>query len=332
MSGRLSSLPSRYWAGQLAGSRMLDVALAPAEALFRAGTALRNAAYDRRVLASRRAPVPVVSVGNIAVGGSGKTPFAQWIARALHARGARPAIVHGGYAADEPALHRRWSPDIPVVVDRDRLAAARAAAQQGATVIVLDDAFQHRRLYRDLDIVLVTVEGFEQHYRLLPRGPWREPLDALRRADLVIAARRTAAPTAGAALTTFLQLRTRAPLVQVYFHADAWLHNDAAAPPPAQPALVVCAIADPLTFSQSVRPAGAVPADWLPFPDHHDYTPADAAAILQRARGRPIVTTEKDWTKLDRLLEPSRVWILTQSVVVEQGADQLAAALDRVVA
>ena len=331
MSNALGTLADRYWSGELhAAGTGLHVALAPAELLFRAIVAVRTRAYDRALLHSERAPIPVISVGNIAVGGAGKTPFTHWVARELRARGARPAIVHGGYAADEPALHRYWSPDIPVIVDRDRVRAARTAAAQGADVAVLDDAFQHRRLQRDLDIVLVSADRAAAPLRMLPRGPWREPLSALRRADLVIVTRKGASRDAARVLATQLQRVTGKPIAQVQLRPDTWLHQGETALPPSAPALLVCAIAEPRSFEQSAQQAGAHITDSALYPDHHDYSVANVADITRRAAGGPIVTTEKDWMKLQHQLDAAHVWILTQAVVIESGADIIAAALDGV--
>ncbi|HSJ32130.1 MAG TPA: tetraacyldisaccharide 4'-kinase, partial [Longimicrobiales bacterium] len=193
MSGRMEGLARRWWAGELGvAGTALDVALAPAEAAYRLGVSLRNRAYDRSMIASTEASLPVVSIGNIAVGGTGKTPFTSWLARRLAQRGQKPAIVHGGYAEDEPELHRTWTPDIAVFVDRDRVHAAAQAHAARATVVLLDDAFQHRRLRRDLDIVLISAERWSDTVRLLPRGAWREPPAALARADVIVCVRKTA--------------------------------------------------------------------------------------------------------------------------------------------
>ena len=135
-----------------------SIALVTLELLYGAGVRLRNRAFDLGLRRTQRAPVPVISVGNIVAGGAGKTPFTRWLVQELMQRGKRPAILHGGYGSDEPKLHRKWLPSAIVVEQKDRVAAASAAAHDGADVVVLDDAFQHRRLSRDLDIVLVPVE------------------------------------------------------------------------------------------------------------------------------------------------------------------------------
>jgi tetraacyldisaccharide 4'-kinase len=325
---RLAGFARRWWDGRLgvAGS-VLDAAALPAAALYRGAVGVRNRAYDRGLLATSRAAVPVVSVGNIAVGGTGKTPFAHWIARSLKARGAHPAILHGGYADDEPALHRLWSPDLPVEVGRDRAAGAARAVAAGADVLVLDDAFQHRRMARDLDLVLVAAERGLDRVRLLPRGPWREPRSALRRADVVVLTCRTDADGA-ATLVDALRPLTGRPVVLAHIAPAGWLHDGAAAGPPPAPALAVAGVAEPDIFARSARLAGADVARLLEFPDHHAYDAADAARIRDAAAGAPIVTTEKDWMKLAGLLPAGDVWLLTQEVRILDGADRLAALLD----
>ena len=324
------SLARRWWAGELgiAGST-LAVLLAPAEALYRAGVAARNAAFAAGVLRIHHAQVPVISIGNVAVGGTGKTPFTHYVARLLCDRGAKPAIVHGGYAADEPELHRRWSSDIPVTVDADRVRAARTARAHGADVVVLDDGFQHRRVHRDLDIVLIAVERWEAARRVLPRGPSREPLSALQRAHLLVTMRKTA--TAAHAAAVRAQLETvGVPVINVHLEPARWVRNGVPADPPRVPVVAVAALAEPELFIGNAQSSGATVRAVLAYADHHAYTAADAALILRRSQGAPIVTTEKDWIKLHTLLPPERVWLLTQRVRVDHGADVLDARLDRV--
>ena len=327
----LEELARRLWQGDLGAlGSFLDTLLVPAEAAYRAGVGARNRAYDSGTLAAERATVPVISVGNVAVGGTGKTPFANWIARQFADRGERPAILHGGYAADEPELHRRWSPGIPVYAGRDRAASARSAIARGATVLVLDDAFQHRRLHRDLDIVLVAAERWGSEPRVLPRGPWREPVTALARAGLVVVTRKTASASAADGVAQSLVALTQAPVCRVHLRTSGWRHVRGAAGAPPAPAVVVSGLAEPAAFVEGARGAGAIVAGVLSFPDHHEYTAADAHRIRAAADGGPIVTTEKDWTKLDRLLDPAQVWLLTQDIVVEAGESALTTSLDEV--
>ena len=326
---RVDRLVQRWWSGGLGpAGAALDLVLAPAEAAYRFGTVLRNRAYDRGTLRSERVDVPVISVGNIAVGGTGKTPFTSWLAVRLATRGETPVIVHGGYADDEPSLHRMWTPQLAVIVDRDRVRACRAAHAAGASVVVLDDAFQHRRLDRDLDIVLVSVERWSNDMRLLPRGPWRESPAALRRADLIVCVRKTPALLESAELAAALHASTGRPVMRVHMRASAWQHNDGDAQPPAQPALAVSGLADGATFGANARAAGANVVEQLIYPDHHEYDERDVTRITKAAESRAIVTSAKDWTKLRTRLAREQVWILKQSLAVDAGLELLDTALD----
>ena len=162
----------------------------------------RNAAFDRGLLPTARAAVPVVSVGNLTLGGTGKTPLVAWVARTVASRGLRPAIVSRGYGArrgersDEAAELGLLLPGVPHLADRDRVAAAAAAATAGAEVVVLDDGFQHRRLARDLDIVAIDATDPFGSDRIFPRGLLREPLAGLGRAGAVVLTRATAVDAA----------------------------------------------------------------------------------------------------------------------------------------
>lgn len=327
----MDELARRWWGGELgAAGRALDISLAPAEAAYRLGTALRNRAYDRGLLASEQIDLPVISVGNIAVGGAGKTPFTSWLARRLKGRGETPAIVHGGYAADEPELHRTWTPDIAVVVDRERVRAVQRARTAGATVVVMDDAFQHRRVHRDLDIVLVPVERWSDGPRLLPRGAWREPPSALQRAGLIVCVRKTPVDQESARLAAALHAASQRPVMRVHLRASAWQQYDAPAAPPAGSCLLAAGLADPELFAANARFAGASVDTELTFPDHCAYDDADVARIRDAAAGRPVVTSSKDWVKLRGRLDASRTWVLTQELIIDEGEAVLDAALDRV--
>src|SRR5215472_1325094 len=188
-----SHFVERLWFEQSMPARISRVALAPAAAAYALVAASRRNLYDRHVLRTHTPALPAISVGNLTVGGTGKTPVAAWIASSLRDRHCHPGIVLRGYAGgDEAAVHRTLNPDVPVVVDPDRLAGIRALARVGCDVAVLDDAFQHRRVRRVLDVVLVSADAWPDVRWPLPSGPWRESLHALRRADLVLITRKSA--------------------------------------------------------------------------------------------------------------------------------------------
>ena len=294
---------ARWWRGEAGVAGAVASALAlPASAAYAAAMTLRNAAFDSGVLSTHRARIPVISVGNITVGGTGKTPFAGWVVEQLLASGLKPALVSRGYGADEPSLHRRWNPGSLVVTDPDRRAGVAEATSQGADIAVLDDGFQHRRIGRDLDIVLLA-ERQGVRIRLLPRGPFREGLRALRRADLVVLTHMGApARTMDHMANALAAVRPDLPRVQLRFAPDAWrtLDDLEADPPDGKDLLGVTSVADPAPFGPMVNALTGAAVKVRVFPDHHDYSEADVRAIAEEAAGRPIVTTEKDSVKLVR--------------------------------
>ncbi|HEX7090173.1 MAG TPA: tetraacyldisaccharide 4'-kinase [Longimicrobiales bacterium] len=331
--GRLRAGVSRWWRGEAGGIlwRGASVALAPAEAAYGAAVRLRNALYASGIRRAHRVGVPVLSVGNLAVGGTGKTPVARWLAALLEARGARVAVLHGGYAADEPELHRLWRPGSLVLAMRDRVAAARLAIAQGATVLVLDDGFQHRRLHRDLDLVLVSAESWTARPHLLPRGPWREPPGALARAGAIAVTRRAASQAAAQRVAAEVATFARGAIVaRIHLHPAGWRSGgDVRAEGPKGGAVAVAGVAEPELFFANARQAGADIEATLVFPDHHAYTRQDLERIAAVAGGRAVVTTAKDAVKLRALEAELDLWILEQEVIVEEGLEALTAAMDR---
>ncbi|MEN8374425.1 MAG: tetraacyldisaccharide 4'-kinase [Gemmatimonadota bacterium] len=330
------------WAGAyvsghaVRGRAAADAALWPAELAYRGVSAARRAAYRRGLLRAHEPPIPVVSIGNLVLGGAGKTPVAAYIVRLLGELGARPALVHGDYARDEPDLHRRWNPDAPVIGDPSRIAAVRRAAQAGADVAVLDDGFQHLALARSLDVVLVPAERWQDAPRLLPRGPWREPPAALSRADFVALTHRGADERAlAAARSGVARVIGAPPGGDIVIEPASWsplgAPDQTTADGPAGPAVAVCAIAHPEGFRSSATAAGCVVAELLGYRDHHEFTERDLDDIVAAASGRPVVTTEKDEGKLARLGQRVPVWVLRERVRVRRGSAALEDLLRRVV-
>jgi len=329
----------RYLAGlPVRGRRLADLALLPAEFGYRGAVKIRRAAYARGLLSARLPDLPVLSVGNLLVGGAGKTPVTAYLARRLAAAGARPAVIHGGYAGDEPLLHRFWNPAIPVIVDRSRARAVRAAADAGANVAVLDDAFQHLALARSADVVLVPVERWEPRPRLLPRGPWREAPSALAGADLIGLTHRGSDPAEVDAVRRAVGGGNGPALAEFVLEAVGWHRlepgagsvgpatgpdDDEARAPPAAEGLAVCAVADPDGFRRSAVRAGARVGSMLTFGDHHEYDAGDLRHIARTAAGRPVLTTEKDAVKLSALAGRAPVWVLRERVRVGSGDDEV---------
>jgi tetraacyldisaccharide 4'-kinase len=319
---------TRWWAGDAGwAGRVADLALLPAELLFRGAAAARTAAYSAGVARQRRAPIPVISVGNLGVGGSGKTPVAAWMVARLAQHGMTPATVVSGYGTDEVALHGELNPGAPVFAARRRFDGVAAAARGGCTVAVLDDAFQHLAIRRDLDVVLVSAERWAGNRRLLPRGPWREPPGALGRADLVIVTTRTAAGRSAETKDELSSAGVTAPVVACALEPTVLvsLHDPADLRPLAslrgRAVLVVAALADPVSFLANVAEQGAE-AELAAYRDHHEFTRSDVAALLARAGGRPLVMTRKDAVKLRAGVPSARpAWVLDQRIVWAPGAE-----------
>lgn len=317
----------------------MDMLLLPAEAVFRAAAELRGRAYAAGWLPAESAGIPVISVGNLAVGGTGKTPFSAWLAARCRAQGAKPAIALRGYGGDEPALHRELNPGIPVFVAQRRSEAAHAAAAAGCNVVVVDDGFQHRRLHRDLDIVLFAAGSLAGNHRLLPRGPWREPLAAAARADLLVVTRK-AGRSAVAAVESLRQRFSgagRPHILECEIRPVALtpLAGSRAESVPLgdlrdREVLAVAGIADPAALFADLERAGAKVQPRI-FPDHHRYTAAEARALAAAAGGRWVVTTGKDAVKLRGLLAAALpAYVLEQEIRMDGGAELLDRDLHRV--
>lgn len=292
------------------------LAMRPFEVLYRAVVARRNARYDRG-LGVERAGIRVVSVGNLTVGGTGKTPAAAWMVKRLMQRGRTPAIVSRGYGGaagagpvvvspdsrwedvgDEPVLLAELTRAV-VVVGSDRVAGARKAAELGADVAVLDDGFQHRRLARDLDVVLLDAADPFGNGRLLPAGPLREPAAALARAGIVVLTRADAAgaPAGEAAVRS---LRLPAPVVRAIHAPAGFVRPDGRETAAPARAVAFAGIARPETFRESLVATGVEVVLFRAFPDHHPYRSAELLPLLERARraGVALVTTRKDRVRL----------------------------------
>lgn len=293
----------RWWAGELGLAAAPAALLAmPLSWLWTAVTVHRNAHADRQGGISVSG-LAVVSVGNLAVGGTGKTPLASWVARTLSSAGHRPALLLSGYGADEVRLHERWTPTVPVLAGRDRVALARTAVERGADVAVLDDGFQHRRLDRDVDLVVLAAED-RFPGRLLPAGPYREPATALARATAVVVSRRTATLDETRSLAERVE-RSWPHLVTAGLDLSGGRWSTLEGEPAAQPegdVLAVAAIGRPHLFRDTVAALVDGDVELLAFADHHDYRDAELTRIANRAAGRVVVVTEKDavkWAILD---------------------------------
>ena len=304
---------------------------------YRSLLGAREWLYGRHVLHSRALPCPVVSIGNLTVGGTGKTPAVELAVRTLADLGHHPAVISRGYrrrssgvqivadtasirldpedAGDEPFLLARRLPGVPVVVGSHRYEAARVAVDRfGATAIVLDDGFQHRTLHKDLEVVMVRAERPWGNGRLLPSGPLREPLAALARAHLVLATGLTEAVDLGAVSATVARYAPGVPVLAARYAAvECWeasrMRTVALAQLSGQRLLGFAGIASPRAFRATLDTLGVAASELVIFADHHWYTAADVSALdtrAERAGADGLVTTEKDWVRLRTLPLPGR--------------------------
>ncbi len=333
---------------------------------YAAAVRLRNAAYDRGWIRPVRLPCPVISVGNLTVGGAGKTACVELLARRLAGMGRRVALLSRGYGgphrdywlrqdgghlttggiggvaggrpADEPQLLAMRLDGVPVVVGAQRARTGQwACATFAPEVLVLDDGFQHRRVHRDCEVVLVRADMPLGGLPMLPRGPMREPLSSLARADVVIITKVEAALEMVEALSERLRsINPNAAFVTAAHEPAALvegLTGQASDLRPLEGARVVLcsSIGDPEGFETTVRRLHATVIRHERFPDHHSYRQEDWQAICARAgQGRPqaLVTTEKDWVRLRPLALgstpcPAPVWVLGIRMQLVTGADAL---------
>jgi tetraacyldisaccharide 4'-kinase len=326
------------WTSRRVDARVARLALLPLAALYRVGVSLRNLAFDRRWVATRDLPLPSVAVGNLSVGGSGKTPLASWIAGYYAEQGIVPGVLLSGYARDEVLVHQQRVPAARVIADPDRILAGARAAGEGAGVLVLDDAFQLRQVWRDLNIVVVSAETSRAVPWPLPAGPWREGLPALRRAGALIITRKRADRETARELAARLAPLVRGPTAIVHLGVRAYqgLLSARAVPAHALQGLRVvaaAAIADPDAFVAQTKATGAMVqvATWR---DHHEFRDEDVAWLAKAARKADhLIITQKDAVKLrDRW--PASVpepLVAVLDLEWEAGEAELKAALDAIV-
>lgn len=304
--------------------------LLPLSAAYWLAVSFRNLFFDLGAIRIHRVGVPVVSVGNITTGGTGKTPFVILLAGMLAGTGRKVAVVSRGYrrkktskgplvvsdgtvvrcdvgeSGDEPMLiaRRLLKDGVLVLVGADRVKTAEAAASLGAEIVILDDGFQHRRLHRDMDIVLLDAEKPLDNGLLLPASRLRESPGSLWRADAVVLTR-----SENDAIPDRLKGRLR-PGVPIYHSQhrhlppvkmEEWRSGKKAAEPAGFTgrALLFSGIARPDSFEASARQAGLDPGGHLIFPDHHRFVETDLRRIESAGDGYDaLVTTEKDAVRL----------------------------------
>ena len=299
----------------------------PFSPLYSLAMRLRERAYRRGLFQRHQLPVPVISVGNLVLGGSGKTPTVAAICRHLLASGEKPAVVSRGYggqakaavnvvadgeknfldaraAGDEPYMLATMLPGVAVLTGRRRILPCQRAVSMGGTVLVLDDGFQHLAVRRDLDLALFNATTLAGNSRVFPGGELREPVAALRRADaFVLTGVDGRNHERAGRFADLLEKRFPGkPVFQTQHILDAFVdqHGQAVTPPPA-PFLAVSAIAHPERFHRLLERAGMTLAGHLNFLDHHRYPPDAIERIGREVKKRgaaAVIVTEKDRVKL----------------------------------
>ena len=290
----------------------LRAALWPFGLCYRAVSAVRNWAFDAGHKRVHRVSVPVLSVGNLTAGGTGKTPTVLWLCERLRARGERPAVLARGYGRaegarlnDEGEMLQRRLPWLLQEQDPDRVAGAQRLVTAGASVIVLDDGFQHRRLHRDLDIVCMDARMPFSNGQCLPSGDLREGPSGLRRSSLVLLTR--------AGSLSMEQIDARARRIRQLAGRDALpVHACDHAPTDfvsrpdgtvlplsaidGRDVVLLTAVARPDSVRSTVEELGATVVADLRHRDHHRFSAAelDVAARQAKSRSALLVTTEKD--------------------------------------
>ncbi len=332
---------------------VLRVLLWPLAAVYGGVAALRNVFYETGLKRIEEADVPVISVGNITVGGTGKTPFVVLLCERLMEQDVQPVVLSRGYGADsssgvddENDMLKSLLPEVPLVVNPDRAEGARTAVREhDADVLVMDDGFQHRRLARDCDIVLVdALDPFGNGFAV-PLGSLREPISGLSRADVIVLTHVDQVPeerlqsirmrvkqytdsvpiaTAQHTPVSFYEVGSQAgeeaTVEDMGGEMDLWG--------------AFCGIGNPEAFLRTLENLELRIKFFRAFPDHHAYTDGDLEQLGDRTReegGRRLLTTEKDAAKIQRLTDQDRevpIWALRVRMTIATGKSDLWAGVD----
>lgn len=277
------------------------------------GVRVRNQLYTRGWKTVHRAAVPVVCVGNLTLGGTGKTPCVEYVARFYRELGIQVAVLSRGYGSDtgrndEAMVLEENLPDVPHLQGRDRAALAGTAVEElESELLVLDDGFQHRRLHRDLDIVLIDATWPPHRDHLFPRGTLREPASGLGRAGAIVLTRcDQVEPAAVDAIRMWVENRFPGKPVAMTEHRPTELLGEGTGELPGsltgRPVAGFCGIGNPAAFRRTLESLGATVIGFRSYPDHHAYCREDVTELQQWAARLPadatVATTQKDWVKL----------------------------------
>jgi len=298
--------------------------------------------------------VPVISIGNLTMGGTGKTPCVLQMAEALKSRGHKPGILTRGYGRSSPIGHMAVAPgakvlteksgDEPQILIRSGLAAVGIGADRFRTgrllshefhpdAMLLDDGFQHRKLARNMDIVLIDALNPFGGGDVFPAGRLREPVGGLARADVVLITRSDVSDLGPAIEREVRRWKPRIRVLRASMEPEAWVMNQTGvrfepARPPFQQVGMFCGLGNPQSFLRTLATMGIVPVDWVEFEDHHRYRPYELRRIAQQLREKgatALVTTEKDAVNLcdgcDQMAAPLKIYWLKVRMKIEGEAE-----------
>lgn len=324
--------------------RMIKIVLKACSYLYWIAINLRNIFYDRGLFASYNVGVPVISIGNITMGGVGKTPFVIFLARWLQNNGFKPVILIRGYmngsvrgaSSDEVKLLEKMLKGVVVLQGPDRVANARQYLKENkCDVFVLDDGFQHRKIHRDLNIVAVDMSNPFGNNELLPRGILREPLRALSRSDMVVFTRSDLGKSKIAAVKSRITgINPDIEFIETVHHPVGFVDlrdfkMQEVSVLKGESVLAFCAIGNPDGFKGTLEQTGIVLADIKIYEDHYSYTESDIHYLVkecERVGAGALVTTSKDAVKLqpylDKVTGQVRVFYLEITIEVVHGQEQ----------
>ncbi len=350
-------------------ARLLRAGLWAAQWPYRVGVASKNVSFDFRLREPFEVGVPVISVGNLTTGGTGKTPVVAFLANWFRDAGAQVGLLSRGYksliregeAPAEPSLVKDSStsarreprppdhandeklvldqlcPGVPQWLNPDRILSAKRAVVDGCNLLILDDAFQHRRVHRDLDIVLIDATNPWGYGHCLPRGLLREPIANIERADLVIVTRtdQVSADELTAIRTELVRHNQVGSVIEVSFRPNRLINSAGQTKPLAEVAghrvFGFCGIGNPESFEQTLRQLGTEVVGFELFPDHHHFTSDDLARLAERAQSSNaelLLTTHKDLVKFQATeLGERPLWAVQIGTDIVRGAPILEARL-----
>lgn len=328
-------------------SRAMLKALYPLSTIYGFVVKTRIFFYKKGLLKSVRLPIPVISVGNITLGGTGKTPVIEYIAHYLQKKGKRVAILSRGYAAtikqeksplnknicnDEHLVFQENIPDIPHLLNKDRVKSGLCAIRQfQVQYLLLDDGFQHLRLARDMNIVTIDALNPFGFGHIFPRGMLREPLDELRRADMFMLthADQCSHDKIQLIMDQLHAIAGHVPVVETV-HKPIWLESSQGAEMidinvlQGKRVFAFCAIGNPESFRKSIESLGGELLNFHIFPDHHVYTASELRTLnaeAKRVRTEVIIVTQKDRVKIKNVCEmwDFPLWTLKIEIRIVKG-------------